>query len=180
MSAVRMSTARMSPVSMSPVSMKTVSTSAVRPRAAGTRTQTMNARARSAAGTGTVGHLRVAGTGPTAARGRATQTGAAAPAASHLTRRGRLALVAVIVAVLFGAFSLGRSAAEAAPEPQAALPAPVVQLATVQAGESLWSLAERIAPDNDTREVVAQIRRLNDLNGSHLQVGQQLVLPVAA
>ena len=165
MSSATMSPARMSTARMSPVRMNTVSTSAVRPRAAGT---------------GTAGHLRVASTGPTAAWGRATQTGTAAPAASHLTRRGRLALVAVIVAVLFGVFSLGRSAAEAAPEPQASLPAPVVQLATVQAGESLWSLAERIAPDNDTREVVAQIRRLNDLNDSHLQVGQQLVRPVAA
>ncbi len=128
--------------------------------------------------TGRPTHLRVAGAASTPARHRVVR--ATAPAPSHLTRRGRLALVALIVAVLFGAFSLGRSAAEAAPEPQASQAPPVVQLTTVQPGESLWTLAQRIAPDNDTREVVAQIRRLNDLSSSRLQVGQQLVLPVAA
>lgn len=129
--------------------------------------------------TGRATHLRVAGTTPTPDTRRAARA-AAAPAPSHLTRRGRLALVGLIVAVLFGAFSLGRSAAEAAPEPQAPQAAPAIQLTTVQPGESLWTLAERVAPDNDTREVVAQIRRLNDLRSSQVQVGQQLVLPVAA
>ena len=141
--------------------------------AVGTSTRTM-----STAGKGTATHLSVARPDPR--RGRATQVSGIAPAASHLTRRGRLVLVAVIVAILFGVFSLGRSAAEAAPEPTAAQSAPAVQLATVQPGESLWTLARRIAPDNDTREVVAQIRRLNDLSSPHLQAGQQLVLPVAA
>jgi hypothetical protein len=51
---------------------------------------------------------------------------------------------------------------------------------TVLPGESLWILAQRIAPGNDPREVVAQIRRLNGLIDSQLQVGQQLLLPIAA
>ena len=97
----------------------------------------------------------------------------------RLTRRGRLLVLVTLVAVLFGAFSLGRAATQAAPvggEPTT----PAVTLAIVQPGESLWSLARRIAPDNDPRDVVAQIRRLNDLSSSELQPGQQLVLPVAA
>ena len=58
----------------------------------------------------------------------------------HLTRRGRAMLLMALVAVVFAAFSLGRTASQ----------------------------------------VVSQIRRLNDLSGSQLQVGQQLLLPIAA
>lgn len=95
----------------------------------------------------------------------------------HLTRRGRLLILAVLVSVLFGAFSLGRAGSEAAPKAQ---PAPVLEQTTVQPGESLWSVAERIAPDNDPREVIAQIRRLNNLRDSTLRIGQQLLLPIPA
>ena len=82
------------------------------------------------------------------------------------------------MAVLFGAFSLGRSATQASSI--AGDGAPAAQLTVVQQGESLWSVARRIAPANDPREVVAQIRRLNGLASSELQPGQQLLLPVAA
>lgn len=97
---------------------------------------------------------------------------------TRLTRRGRVLLLAALVAVLFAAFSLGRSASEAAP-PTAAL-VTAEHRVTVQQGDSLWTLARRIAPDNDPRDVVAQIRDLNDLGSPRLQPGQQLVLPVAA
>lgn len=97
----------------------------------------------------------------------------------HLTRRGRTVLLLALVAVLFAAFSLGRANTEAA---SAAGDAPLasVEQITVQPGESLWAVARRIAPENDPREVMAQIQRLNDLTDSELQVGQQLLLPVAA
>ena len=105
---------------------------------------------------------------------------AAAPAV-HLTRRGRVLSVVVFAAVLLGAFSLGRTASEAAgPTSNAAVTADVVQHTTVQPGDSLWSVARRVAPENDPREVVEQIRRLNDLTSAEIQVGQQLLLPVAA
>ena len=94
----------------------------------------------------------------------------------RLTRRGRVLVLAVLVAVVFAAFSLGRSASQAAP-PSAAAPAASPRAVTVQAGESLWSMARRVAPDNDPREVVARIRDLNDLTSAHLTPGQQLLLP---
>ena len=50
---------------------------------------------------------------------------------------------------------------------------------TVQAGESLWALAQRIAPRMDPRLVVAQIESLNHLAGPQVMVGQQLLVPVA-
>lgn len=97
---------------------------------------------------------------------------------THLTARGRILLVLVAAVLLLGAFSLGRVASQAAPV-DTAPPAALVQT-TVQPGDTLWSLAQRIAPDNDPREVVRQIRSLNHLQGSTLQAGQQLLLPRAA
>ena len=99
-------------------------------------------------------------------------------AAGHtrLTRRGRVLLLTALVAVLFGAFSLGRSVSEAA----APGDEPAAAVVTVEQGDSLWTLARRVAPDNDPRDVVAQIRDLNDLTSAGLVPGQQLVLPVAA
>ena len=96
----------------------------------------------------------------------------------RLTRRGRVLLLALLVAVLFGAFSLGRSASQAAPPSAATLTEQ--QRVTVQPGDSLWTLAKHVAPKHDPRDVVARIREINDLTSAELHVGQQLVLPVAA
>jgi LysM repeat protein len=85
-------------------------------------------------------------------------------------------LLTALVAVLFAAFSLGRSVSEAA----APAAAPVQHVVTVEQGDSLWTLAQRVAPDDDPRDVVAQIRDLNELSSAGLVPGQQLVLPVAA
>ena len=109
-----------------------------------------------------------------------TATTSSRPAAPvRLTRRGRAMLVLLLAAVLLAAFSLGRTATQAA-DVAVDGGAPELQQTTVQPGESLWSVAQRIAPDNDPRDVVAQIRRLNDLRSTQLRVGQQLLLPVAA
>jgi hypothetical protein len=111
-----------------------------------------------------------------------TTAGTDAAHAEHgvrLTRRGRTLAVLLLAGVLFGAFSLGRSASEATGG-AADSAGPALVQTTVQPGESLWSVAQRIAPDNDPREVIAQIRRLNDLESSQLLVGQQLLLPVSA
>ena len=111
------------------------------------------------------------------------RTGTADTPQVHVTRRGRALLLMALVAVLFGAFSLGRANSQAAStsaDPAAPRAAAAEEQITVQPGESLWALARRVAPENDPREVMAQIRRLNELDGSGLQVGQQLLLPAAA
>ena len=95
---------------------------------------------------------------------------------TRLTRRGRLVVLVALVGLLLAAFSFGRAdAPRAATETEAA---PAVVQTTVQPGDSLWSVARRVAPQSDPREVVEQLRRLNDLSGSGLQAGQQLLLPV--
>lgn len=97
----------------------------------------------------------------------------------RLTRRGRAVLVLLLAALLLTVFSLGqRDTQAAAVGAGSGASAPTETI--VQPGESLWSVAQRIAPDNDPREVIAQIRRLNDLETSDLLIGQHLLLPTAA
>jgi Tfp pilus assembly protein FimV len=97
----------------------------------------------------------------------------------RLTRRGRAVLVLLLSALLLAAFSIGQRDTQAASVGTGS-GASAPTATTVQPGESLWSVAQRIAPENDPREVIAQIRRLNDLQSSQLQVGQHLLLPTAA
>ena len=115
----------------------------------------------------------------TATQSRTAYAPLAAPAQGRLrlTRRGRLVLTLLTVALLFVAISVGRTGSQAALVTETGAG---YEQATVQPGDTLWSVAQRIAPDNDPREVIAQIRRINDLKGSSLQVGQQLLLPTAA
>jgi hypothetical protein len=95
----------------------------------------------------------------------------------RLTRRGRLVLVGLVAVLLFAAFSYGRVGADGS---TTALPQPAPEQATVQAGDTLWTVAQRLAPGRDPRPVVEQLRRLNHLDGVGLQAGQQLLLPRAS
>ena len=47
---------------------------------------------------------------------------------------------------------------------------------SVAPGETLWSIAERVAPDRDPRTVVAGIQRLNRLPTPDVRAGQILLL----
>ena len=48
---------------------------------------------------------------------------------------------------------------------------------TVPAGESLWSIAEVVAPEVDPRDVIDAIINLNQLSSADVQAGQRLALP---
>jgi LysM repeat protein len=48
---------------------------------------------------------------------------------------------------------------------------------TVQPGDTLWSIAQEVSPDEDPREVIERIEDVNVVEGS-LQVGQKLAVPV--
>ena len=113
----------------------------------------------------------------------ATQTRTAfqplAPVAAgrlRLTRRGKAVLLVLMAALLLVAVSVGRTGSQAATVTETGAG---LQQTTVQPGDTLWSVAQRIAPDNDPRQVVAQIRRINHLHTSALQAGQLLLLPTA-
>jgi LysM repeat protein len=50
----------------------------------------------------------------------------------------------------------------------------------VQAGDTLWEIARRIAPQDDPRTVIAEIEQLNNLGGdARITPGQVLRLPDA-
>jgi len=49
----------------------------------------------------------------------------------------------------------------------------------VEPGDTLWSIARRVAPGRDPRPVVDGLQKANDLR-SGLQVGQELSIPVPA
>lgn len=98
----------------------------------------------------------------------------------RITARGRRVLAGlaalpvaagVAAAILGGGVALGT--AEGAPGPSD------FGQVTVMSGETLWSIAERVAPGHDPRDVVAELSSLNALEGGVVQAGQQLSLPVA-
>lgn len=93
----------------------------------------------------------------------------------RLTRRGRLVAAAVTLLIaaltLIGVASRVGSLSGSAPVPASA-PSQVV----VAPGDTLWSIAERVAPQRDPRPVIAQIRKLNGLPSGDVQAGQTLLL----
>jgi LysM repeat protein len=48
----------------------------------------------------------------------------------------------------------------------------------VQPGDTLWQVAEEVAPSVDPRETVAVIIEMNDLSSASVQAGQSLLVPV--
>ncbi|MGN6198527.1 LysM peptidoglycan-binding domain-containing protein [Humibacter sp.] len=94
---------------------------------------------------------------------------------TRLTRRGRVVLSALIVlpVLVGGGALLASSGAMAGIESSAAS----FHHLTVQPGESLWSIAQRVAPHSDPRDVVAAFVDLNGLSSSMVQAGEQLAIP---
>jgi Tfp pilus assembly protein FimV len=104
---------------------------------------------------------------------------AVAPAAGslRLTRRGRL-VVAVAAALLIAMVmfvAAGAAQATSSP-PSPGRPGGLAQV-VVTPGESLWSVAERADPDQDTRVVIQQIIDINALTGDVVYAGQRLWVP---
>jgi hypothetical protein len=97
----------------------------------------------------------------------------------RLTRRGRIVLTLVMmVGLVVAGFTLGRGSSQAVAHGHSA--AHVARHAvTVQAGDTLWSVAERVAPHVDTRAVVAEISSLNKLSGAVVYPGERLLVPTA-
>lgn len=98
-----------------------------------------------------------------------------APRPARLTRRGRLAVTLALVAVSTGvlglvqpeAFALGRG------------DGPATQRITVRPGETLWAIADRVAPDADPRSTIARLESMNHLRSSTVPAGSVLLVPVA-
>jgi hypothetical protein len=93
----------------------------------------------------------------------------------RLTRRGRalarmLAIVLVVAVFLLVAPGLARGDGPDRPAPRVTY--------VVEPGDTLWSIAHRVAPGQDPRPVVDRLIEANDVHGG-LRVGQELSIPVS-
>lgn len=92
----------------------------------------------------------------------------------RITRRGRLALTLLFSAAL-ALGGLG-AAGQALAGPDS--PPPPMDTVVVLPGDTLWGIASGVAaPGEDVRDVIVEIRTLNGLSTSAVNVGQELLVP---
>ena len=97
----------------------------------------------------------------------------------RLTKRGRtvfttLAALPLVVAAFVYALNGGAASASLESTVQ---PGVEYTYVTIAAGESLWAIAEDIAPTADPRDVVNDILEFNGMSSAELFPGQSLALP---
>jgi len=96
----------------------------------------------------------------------------------RLTPRGRLltrlAVIASLSILLLSGFAAMTGASAGSTD--TAIPTPYVKV-SVKPGDTLWSIAESIAPSGDRRSLVADIVEINHLSSPELQAGQKIYIP---
>jgi LysM domain len=80
-----------------------------------------------------------------------------------------VAAATVTLAVVGGLGWIGQAASPGLPAKTAVI--------RVGAGETVWDVARRVAPQSDQRAVVERIPHLNGIVGSAITPGQQLQVP---
>jgi len=99
------------------------------------------------------------------------------PSGLRLNRRGRLARtfvvlsLAVVLASVFG-LQAGANTADTV-----GAPTPFIEV-TAAPGDTLWSLATRMADGGDVRSLVDEIASVNSLATAELQAGQKVRIPL--
>ena len=90
--------------------------------------------------------------------------------ALRLTRRGRIVVLGLLIALAAFVVVLVSQPGQAADT----TPMPTK---VVRSGDTLWSIADEVAPGRNRAATVEDIRRLNHLDSYRLQVGQKLTVP---
>ena len=125
---------------------------------------------RSAAVSSRSASVSVAKAAPATAASNRTQAGAP----MRLTRRGPVVLVLLALAFVVALGSIAGRARAARPVVE-----PAYQVIVVAPGQTLWGIASEIAsPDEDVRDVVAQLASLNELDSVALIAGEELRVPI--
>jgi LysM repeat protein len=102
-------------------------------------------------------------------------TALSAPRPLRITRRGRVVLGALVAAPIVAGLLMASVSGPAAAGNESG--SVTFSTVTVSAGESLWTIAQRIAPESDPREVIGELERFNGLEGSAVLPGQTLSIP---
>ena len=105
----------------------------------------------------------------------ATGVRAGRPAPIRLTRRGRIVVLTFFILMASLASAVLWTTASRADDPVEG-PAPTV---VVQPDDSLWSIAERVAPGRPPLDVIHDIRTLNGIDNWYVYAGETLVVPRA-
>jgi len=92
----------------------------------------------------------------------------------RLTRRGRLVVLALLLGLLLGWVAFAMAPATATSDRGGSV---VAERVTVQPGDTLWAIAERVRPDADPRATIARIKDMNGLTSGAAQAGQVLLVP---
>jgi LysM repeat protein len=92
----------------------------------------------------------------------------------RLTRRGRVVVVLVFLAILMGAVLVLGGYSAASGERGPAQPTRTV---VVEEGDTLWGIAAEVAGPGEVREVVHELEELNALPGPELVEGQRIAVP---
>lgn len=92
-------------------------------------------------------------------------------------RIGGLLVAGLLAAMAWLVLMIGDGAYDGAHDGAVPVTPTATSVVYVRSGESLSSLAERIAPDLPVDGVIAQVRELNGLETSGLVVGQPLIVP---
>jgi len=110
--------------------------------------------------------------GPAAARPRDRQ----APAPLRLTERGRRVVAGLSIAIGLS-IAAGTVVTIELGSADGGLQLAGASTVVVEPGDTLWSIARSVAPDEDTRAVVDAIVELNGLDSVDLLPGAELQLP---
>lgn len=104
-----------------------------------------------------------------------TRTSHAGTTSVRLTRRGRVTLLVLFIALAFTVLTVfgGQSAATG----EAGTPVDT-RTVVVGEGDTLWGIASEVAEPGEVREMIHHIRELNALSSESLQRGQELAVPV--
>lgn len=97
----------------------------------------------------------------------------------RLTARGRRLLAALAATPVVAGIAFSLVAGGSAVASGEAVEPIGFDTVTVLPGDTLWSIAAEAAPGTDPREVIDDIKRLNNLSSGMIQVGASIAIPTA-
>ena len=95
----------------------------------------------------------------------------------RLSRKARLVRTAVLLALVitgvnqFGQFSGAQATNESATNIGS------VHYVSVRSGDTLWSMAQRLAPNTDPRDWIDRVTVMNNLGTAGIWAGQRIAVP---